>query len=58
MQVLLLISSVTLALLSWPCTKLARNYILARKIGLPVLVTPIDLLNPLWILVVVALPRC
>jgi hypothetical protein len=39
MQALLLTSSVTLALLSWPCIKLAKNYIKTRKIGLPVLIT-------------------
>jgi hypothetical protein len=50
MQALLLISSVTLALLSWPCIKLAKNYIKARKIGLPVLITPISFFNFLWLL--------
>ena len=50
MQALLLISSVTLALLSRPCIKLAKNYIKARKIGLPVLVTPISFFNFLWLL--------
>jgi cytochrome P450 len=50
MQALLLISSVTLALLSWPCIKLAKNYIKAHKIGLPVLITPISFFNFLWLL--------
>ncbi|KAE8441593.1 hypothetical protein EG329_004642 [Mollisiaceae sp. DMI_Dod_QoI] len=30
--------------------KLAKNYSTARKIGLPVLVTPISFLHPLWLL--------
>jgi cytochrome P450 len=50
MQAVLLISSVTLALLSWPCIKLAKNYIKARKIGLPILITPISFFNFLWLL--------
>lgn len=41
--------STLLAVCSWPCFTLARNYIAARKFGLPVLITPISIFNPFWL---------
>ena len=34
----------------WTLVALARNYIIARKIGLPMLITPLDPMNPIWAL--------
>jgi cytochrome P450 len=40
--------SIILALVIWPLVNLSRNYIQARKIGLPILFSPIGRTNPLW----------
>ncbi|OAP58718.1 hypothetical protein AYL99_07808 [Fonsecaea erecta] len=39
-----------LALVVWTFHGLVSHYVAARKIGLPIIVTPIDALNPLWVL--------
>lgn len=49
MQFWLLVFSTILVICSWPCFTLAKNYIAARKFGLPVLITPIGIFNPLWL---------
>lgn len=35
----------------WSLCSLARNYAVARKVGVPLIVLPISPLNPLWMLV-------
>ncbi len=50
MAVVKIIASIAIALISWPVINLLKNYIEARKIGLPIVVNPIDLMNPVWIL--------
>ncbi|KIY02714.1 uncharacterized protein Z520_01179 [Fonsecaea multimorphosa CBS 102226] len=38
------------ALIIWTIHGLVSNYLIARKIGLPIILTPIDSLNPVWVL--------
>lgn len=45
-----IVSTIAIALLSWPLFKLLRNYNEARKCDLPILITPISVLNPVWTL--------
>ncbi|KAI8630633.1 cytochrome P450 [Xylariaceae sp. FL1651] len=49
MQFWQLIFSIILVACFWLCFKLAKNFIAARKFGLPILVTPIGIFNPLWL---------
>jgi hypothetical protein len=50
MAVLKIIASIAIALVSWPILNLFRNYLDARKVGLPIIVNPIDVMNPVWLL--------
>jgi hypothetical protein len=50
MAVLKIILSIAIALISWPILNLLKHYIKARSVGLPIIINPIDLLNPIWIL--------
>jgi cytochrome P450 len=50
MAFILIILSITLALTAYPCLQTAQNYYQARKLGLPILITPFALLNPFWAL--------
>jgi len=50
MQISLYISSVLLAWFLWMFTSLVKNYWIARKIGLPMIISPATPLNPLWII--------
>jgi cytochrome P450 len=43
-----LIVTLTIGLCLWPILSLLKNYRRARKVGLPILVTPIPFGNPLW----------
>jgi hypothetical protein len=47
----LVIATVATALLTWPLANIFRNYMKARKIGLPIVITPVVSLNPFWMLV-------
>lgn len=48
MALLLIASTLLLATILWPLFNLIRNYLIARKVGLPILITPLGLLNPFW----------
>ena len=50
MAVLTIIGSVAIAIIAWPILNLCRNYVTARKIGLPIVINPVGLLNPVWLL--------
>jgi hypothetical protein len=50
MVVIKIIASIAIALISWPILNLLRNYFKARKIGLPIVLNPIDIINPVWII--------
>lgn len=39
------------ALFLWNFFGIASNYLVARKIGLPIIICPVDYLNPLWVLI-------
>lgn len=43
-----LIATITLGLCSWSMINLLQNYRKARKIGLPILITPILVHHPIW----------
>jgi hypothetical protein len=45
-----IILSLAIALISWPILNLLKHYIKGRSVGLPIIIKPIDLLNPIWIL--------
>lgn len=46
----LFLISLALALLSWPFLGIFSNYRQAQRIGLPILFTPINQMNPIWAL--------
>ena len=50
MMFILSIVTITLGLYLWSLTSLLQNYRKAKRVGLPVLVTPITLNNPIWLL--------
>lgn len=50
MAFLLIVSSIALALVMYPCLQITQNYFQARKLGLPILITPFAALNPFWAL--------
>lgn len=50
------IASIIFALLSWTIISITSNYVTARKIGLPIVISPVSPLNPLWILTYRAFP--
>ena len=47
---LFILSSAIFALASWTAISLFRNYQKARQIGLPLIISPVNPLNPVWIL--------
>ncbi|TVY45728.1 Cytochrome P450 [Lachnellula subtilissima] len=49
---LVVIASVAIALLVWPVGNTFRHYMKARKIGLPIVLTPAIPLHPFWMLLV------
>lgn len=51
-----LLSSAVLASLSWTLISVLLNYNAARKIALPIVISPVSPLNPLWILICRAFP--
>lgn len=48
MALLLVAGTLLLATILWPLLNLIKNYMIARKLGLPILITPLGLLNPFW----------
>lgn len=44
------LTAITFAFLSWTIISISSNYAAARKIGLPMIISPVSSLNPLWIL--------
>lgn len=52
MALILIITTVVAVIISFPVLNLLRNYIKARQIGLPILISPADPLNPFWALLV------
>lgn len=50
MAILKILFSIAIALILWPILNLLKYYIEARSIGLPIIINPISLLNPIWIL--------
>ena len=50
MAFLLLTFSAFLAFLSWHLLSIYSNYQRARLIGLPIIITPVNVMNPLWVL--------
>ena len=53
---LLVLLSVALGWALWTCISLLNNYIRARQIGLPIIISPISALNPVCILATKAFP--
>lgn len=47
-MLLLAISSLCLAHVVYTASRLLRNYLTARKVGMPIRIIPIDPENPLW----------
>ncbi len=56
MTVLVVLSSSVLAWVIWTFISLLSNYMTARRIGLPIIISPVSSLNPCWILTYRALP--
>ena len=50
MNLILVLASIILAFVSWTVFSIISNYNAARKIALPVIISPVSPLNPLWIL--------
>jgi Cytochrome P450 len=50
MTVLKVILTIAVALISWPILNLLKNYIKSRTIDLPIIINPIGIFNPIWIL--------
>ena len=46
----MLIGSCLLSFALWQITSIARHYVAARKIGLPIIISPVSPLNPFWAL--------
>ncbi|KAE9378960.1 cytochrome P450 [Stipitochalara longipes BDJ] len=51
MAALSIVLSIAIALILWPVLNLLKNYSKARSVGLPIIINPIDVLNPIWILI-------
>ena len=56
MNLILVLTSIIFASLSWTLFSLISNYNTARKIALPLVISPVSPLNPLWILTYRAFP--
>ena len=56
MNWLLVILTIPLALIIWTTSSLIENLKSARRIGLPVIISPVSSLNPFWILTYRAIP--
>lgn len=56
MAVLLIFATCILASFFWTSLGVYRNYVIARRIGLPIVISPVSTLNPFWILSYRAFP--
>ena len=56
MNLIVLLASIIFASLAWTLVSIIANYNTARKIALPVVISPVSILNPLWILTYRAFP--
>lgn len=56
MNLIFVLASIIFASLSWTLFSVISNYNTARKIALPVIISPVSPLNPLWILTYRAFP--
>ena len=56
MNLITVLASILLASLSWTVFSIFSNYTAARKIALPIIISPVSPLNPLWILSYRAFP--
>ncbi len=56
MAFLLIFATCILATVFWTSLCVYRNYITARRIGLPIVISPVSTLNPFWILLYRAFP--
>ncbi|KAL8785606.1 MAG: hypothetical protein Q9213_003260 [Squamulea squamosa] len=50
MAFLLFVGTAILALVLWNALSIFRNYQIARRISLPIVISPVSTLNPFWIL--------
>lgn len=57
MNLLFVLASVIFALLSWTLISGISNYNAARKIGFPIIISPVSPMNPFWILTYRIFPR-
>ena len=56
MNLIFVLASVILALLTWTLFSIISNYNSARTVGLPIIISPVSSLSPLWILTYRAFP--
>lgn len=56
MAFLYLLSTATIAWILWTSKSLFLNYQVARKLALPIVISPLSALNPLWMLTLKLLP--
>ena len=56
MNLIFLLASIIIATLAWTLLSIISNYNIARKLALPVVISPVSPLNPLWILTYRAFP--
>jgi hypothetical protein len=56
MAFLYLLSTATIAWILWTSNSLFLNYQVARKLALPIVISPLSALNPLWMLTLKLLP--
>lgn len=46
----LILFTIILALIIWTLASIISNYVLARRIGFPIIISPVSTLNPFWII--------
>lgn len=56
MSLILLLASIIFASWAWTLFSVVSNYNIARKLALPLIISPVSPLNPLWILTYKAFP--
>ena len=56
MAFLYLLSAAVVAWVSWISISLLLNYLAARKLALPIIISPLNALNPLWLLTLKFIP--
>ena len=57
MDWLSLLATIVFIVVSWTCLSIILNYNAARKIGFPIIISPVSTLNPLWILTYRTCPK-